>query len=41
MKTKIFSVRADSNFRAIRIGDQSFKLSANEHLEKEIQVFVD
>ncbi|MBI4686562.1 MAG: hypothetical protein HY756_02110 [Nitrospirae bacterium] len=41
MKIKIISVRADSNFRAIRIGDQSFKLSANEHLEKEIQLFLD
>lgn len=41
MKVKIFSVRADENFRAIRIGDETKKLSANEYLEHEIQKFLD
>ncbi len=41
MKVKIFSVLANNHFRAIRIGDRSGKLSANEHLEKEIQSFLD
>ena len=39
MNIKIFSVHADSDFRAIRIGDKSFKFSANEYLESEIQSF--
>jgi len=41
MKVKIFSVYADENFRAIRIGDDTRKLSANEYLEREIQKFLD
>ena len=41
MKVKIFSVRADENFRAIRIGNETRKLSANEYLENKIQEFLD
>lgn len=29
MKVKIFSVRADENFRAIRVGDETRKLLGN------------
>lgn len=41
MKIKIFSVRADENFQAIRVGDQTRRFSANEFLESEIQKFLD
>lgn len=41
MKVKIFSVRADEGFRAIRAGDETRRLSANEKLEQEIQGFLD
>ncbi|RMG00735.1 MAG: hypothetical protein D6735_13080 [Acidobacteria bacterium] len=41
MKAKILSVRADQDFRAIRIGDNTDLLSANEYLEREIQKFLD
>ena len=41
MKVKIFSVHADEGFRAIRVGDETRKLSANEYLEREIQKFLD
>lgn len=41
MKVKIFSVRANNNFRAIRVGDKTGKSSANEYLEQEIQRFLD
>lgn len=41
MKVKIFSVRADENFRAIRVGDETRKLLANEYLEGLIQKFLD
>jgi hypothetical protein len=41
MKVKIFSVRADQDFRAIRIGDDTGRLSANEYLQQEIQKFLD
>ncbi len=41
MKVKIFSVRTDEKFRAIRVGDETRKLSANEYLEGEIQKFLD
>ncbi len=41
MKIKIFSVRADENFRAIRVGNETRKLSANEYLEDKIQKFLD
>jgi hypothetical protein len=41
LRIKIFSVRADENFRAIRIGEESHRLSANEYLEREIQQFLD
>lgn len=38
---KVFSVRADEAFRAIRVGDETGRLSANEKLEQEMQVFLD
>jgi hypothetical protein len=41
MKVKIFSVRADEHFRAIRVGDDTGRLSANEYLQQEIQKFLD
>ena len=41
IKVKIFSVRADENFQAIRVGDKTRKFSANEFLEREIQKFLD
>ena len=41
MKVKIFSVRADEDFHAIRVGDQTRRFSANEFLEREIQKFLD
>lgn len=41
MRIKIFSVRSDENFRAIRIGDDTRRFSANEYLEREIQQFLD
>jgi len=41
MKAKIFSVQADQDFRAIRIGNNTGRLSANEYLEQEIQKFLD
>jgi hypothetical protein len=33
MKVKIFSVRADESFQAIRMGDKTRRFSANEFLE--------
>ncbi len=39
MKVKILSVRADQDFQAIRIGDETGRLSANEYLQQEIQKF--
>ncbi len=41
MKVKIFSVRADENFQAIRVGDKTKRFAANEFLEGEIQKFLD
>jgi len=41
MKVKIFSVQADEHFRAIRVGDETRRFSANEYLEREIQKFLD
>jgi hypothetical protein len=41
MTAKIFSVLADQDFRAIRIGNNTGRLSANEYLQQEIQKFVD
>ena len=41
MKVKIFSVRADESFQAIRMGDKTRRFSANEFLEGEIQKFLD
>jgi hypothetical protein len=41
MKAKMFSVRADQDFRAIRIGDDTGRLSANEYVQPEIQTFLD
>lgn len=41
MKVKIFSVGADQDFRAIRIGNNTGRFSANEYLEQEIQKFLD
>lgn len=41
MKVKMFSVRAGENFLAIRVGDETRKLSANEYLEDKIQKFLD
>jgi len=41
MKVKIFSVRADENFKASRIGDETKCPFANEYLEHTIQKFPD
>lgn len=41
MKVKVFSVRADEAFRAVRVGEETGRLSANEKLEREIQAFFD
>ncbi len=41
MKVKVFSVRADEAFRAIRVGNETGRFSANEKLEQEIQAFLD
>jgi hypothetical protein len=41
LRVKIFSVRADEDFKAIRIGEDTRRLSANEYLEREIQQFLD
>jgi len=41
VKVKVFSVRADEAFRAIRVGDETGRLSANEKLEQEMQAFLD
>jgi hypothetical protein len=41
MKVKIFSVRADKTFRAMKVGDETRRFSANEFLEREIQKFLD
>ena len=41
MKVKIFSVRADENCKAIRIGGETKCPSANEYLEHTIQKFLD
>ena len=41
MRVKIFSVRADENFKAIRIREDTRRLSANTYLEHEIQQFLD
>jgi len=40
MKVMISSVRADQNFRAIRVGDDTGRISANEYLQGEIQEFL-
>jgi molybdopterin biosynthesis enzyme len=34
MKAKIFSVRADQDFRPISVGDDTGRISANEYLEQ-------
>lgn len=41
MKVKVFSTRTNENFEAIRIGDETRMLSANECMEHEIQNFLD
>lgn len=41
MKVKVFSVRADERFVAIRYGDETDRLWANDKLEREIQTFLD
>jgi hypothetical protein len=41
VKVKVFSVQADEAFRAIRVGDETGRLSANDKLEQEIQAFLD
>src|SRR6266498_4747241 len=41
MKVKIFSVRADNDFRVLYAGDETRKLSANDYLGREIQTFLD
>ena len=41
MKVKIFSVHADQDFHAIRVGEQTCRLSANDYLEDQIQHFLD
>jgi len=41
MKIKIFSVKADESFSAIRVGQDTRTMSANEYLEREIQGFLD
>lgn len=40
-KIKIFSVHANEDFSAIRIGNETRTISANEYLEREIQKFLD
>jgi len=35
MRVKIFSVRADEGFKAIRIGEETRRISSNEYLERE------
>jgi len=40
MNIKFFTVHADSDFRVIRVGDKTLKLSANEYLENEINNFL-
>jgi hypothetical protein len=40
LKVKIFLVRADENFKAIWIGEDTRRFSANEYLEREIQQFL-
>jgi hypothetical protein len=40
VKIKIFSVEADTDFRALWIGEETRKLSANEYLEREVQRFL-
>jgi len=37
----MFSARADKWFRAIRIGEESHRMSANDKLERDIQSFLD
>lgn len=41
MKVKVFSAQADEAFRAIRVGDETGRMSANETLERDIQAFLD
>ena len=41
MKVGIFSVRADEDFKAVRIGEETRRLSVNEYLEREIQKVLD
>jgi len=41
MKAKILSVLADQGSRAIRIGNNTGRLSANEYSEQEIKKFLD
>ncbi|NWG01689.1 MAG: hypothetical protein HXY44_02385 [Syntrophaceae bacterium] len=41
MKVKIYSERADENFRAIRVGDKTRRFFANEIPEGQIQKFLD
>lgn len=41
MKVKIFSVQADENSRAVRVGNETRKFSAKEHLENKTQKFLD
>lgn len=41
MKAKIISVSANSDFMAIRIGQRSRSISADEYLESELQHFLD
>jgi hypothetical protein len=38
---KIFSVRVDDNSQAIRVGEDTRRLSANAYLDREIQQFLD
>jgi hypothetical protein len=41
VKVKLLSVQADEAFRAIRVGDETGRMSANEKLERQIQTFLD
>jgi len=41
VRVNVVSVRADEAFRAIRVGDETGRLSANEKLEQEMQAFLD
>jgi hypothetical protein len=41
LESQNFSVRADENFQAIRIGEDTRRRYANEYLEREIQRFLD